>query len=456
MMPLWTHHLLAILSFVLTLMFVSSILRSRLPPGSTIAWLLMICLLPYLGITLYLIFSGRKFKTRLNQKVSLYAATKDKVRNQSPIQRILRSSGVPNAKSNQRIELLPTGVAAFDRLTKLIQSAQKSVHITTFIFGNDNVGKALVEELTKRATAGVDVRILLDSVGAAMVSHPSFASFKRAGGKTAYFMPILHLPFRGRTNLRNHRKLMVVDGKIAVLGGMNLAEEYLGPTDVSTRWVDLGATIEGDCVPDIEDIFLQDWAFATRSKDRAFSETSNSPRDQHVAQVVASGPDVPNDPLYDVLLSAINEAKNQVRVVTPYFIPDESLTKALELASKRGVNVDILIPRKSNHRLADWARGSFIRQLDAAGVHFSYYPRMIHAKAIMVDRSLAILGSANFDMRSLLLNYELGLIIYSDDTLKAVEEWLLKRQIEASPLTIKAAYWTELVEGIGRVLGPLL
>ena len=459
MMPLWIHNLLSTLSFLLTLVFVSSILRARRASGSTLAWLLLICIIPYFGIPFYLLLSGRKFKTRLAKKAKIYQIAKSLAaqKNLSTTEKILRASGVAGVKNNQQIQLLETGETAYKKLLELIRGAQKSIHITTFIFGNDPVGRSIVEELTARALAGLEVRVLVDSLGATLIRHPSFTDFKRAGGKIAYFMPVLHLPFKGRSNLRNHRKLMVVDTKFAILGGMNLAQEYLGPKKDVQRWVDLALYLDGDCVGDIEDVFLKDWAFASDEKNAlAPLAHSKSTSGRFLAQVVASGPDAASDPLYDVLLSSINDAKDSIWIASPYFIPDESLTKALELAVKRGVAVRLLIPRHSNHRLADLARGSFIRQLKAIGANILFFPRMIHAKVFLVDHSIAILGSANFDMRSLLLNYELGVAIYSQVVLIEVERWLEEKKSEASESLPQAGFFREIAEGVGRVIGPIL
>ncbi|PWU12241.1 MAG: cardiolipin synthase [Bdellovibrio sp.] len=462
MIPLWAHHLLSTLSFLLTLAFVSSILRSRRAAGSTVAWLFVICLIPYVGIPMYLFFSTRKFTTRLRKKTKIYHSASpgesaEVALSLPPIQRILHASGVPEAKPNRQIALLPSGVDAYNKLMELIRGARQSIHLTTFVFRNDPVGAAVVEALAERAAAGLDVRVLVDSLGATMIRHPSFNQLTRAGGKIAYFMPILHVPLQGRTNLRNHRKLLVVDGKTAVLGGMNIAQEYLGPTELPDRWVDLALHLEGGCVNDLQEIFLQDWAYANRGRDSEGRDSyERGPQgDSFLAQVVASGPDVAGDPLYDVLLSAINEAKTSVWVVTPYFIPDESLAKALELAAKRGVGVHIVIPKKSNHRLADLARGSFVRQLES-GIEFGLFPRMIHAKVVLIDEKFAILGSANFDMRSLLLNFELGLAVYSKEVVVAVEQWIREKHRETTHDFAKANFWRDLAEGIGRVIGPIL
>jgi cardiolipin synthase len=403
----------------------------------------------------YLFLSTRKSKTATVQfEVNSERLPGNQL---SSTQKILLHSGSPGAQENQEIELLPTGVAAYEQLMALIRGARRSIHVTTFIFGKDQVGLAVVDALSEKAKEGVDVRVLVDSLGATLIRHPSFKRYQQMGGKIAYFMPIFHLPFRGRTNLRNHRKLMVVDGERALVGGMNLAQEYLGPTADPKRWVDLAVSVKGGCVQDLKEIFLRDWAYAHRAEFKKSREPYRASQGgKLLAQVVASGPDVEGDLLYDVLLSAIHESKKNIWIVSPYFIPDEGLTKALDLAVKRGVSVQIIIPERSNHFLADLARGSFIRDLHSVGVQIAFYPKMIHAKVVMIDQTLAIVGSANFDMRSLLFNYELGLVIYSQPSLKDLEKWIQEQQDETGSEFPPANFWRDLVEGIARIIGPIL
>lgn len=376
----------------------------------------------------------------------------------SGIQRILSQAGLPESKGNQFIELVKNGEEAFAKNLDLIQNAKKSVYVTTFILGNDPVAKAIIESLTEKAALGVDVRILVDSLSSMLLGQTSLAKFKKSGGKVTYFMPFFHLPFKGMFNLRNHRKLLIVDGQSSILGGMNLTQDYMGPGPNEKMWTDFALKIEGACVSDLQNIFLQDWNFATENTDPPYFQESNIQSNEHgqFAQVIASGPDVVGDPLYDILLSSIYLAKYEIQIVTPYFIPDESLAKALELAAKRGVKVQILLPRTSNHLLADLARGSFIRQLESAGVKFNFYVDMIHAKAVLIDNCHGIFGSANFDMRSLLINYELGLLVYDDAILKQVKKWIeicLVRSTQGYP---KENFWLQVTEGIGRIFGPFI
>jgi cardiolipin synthase len=307
---------------------------------------------------------------------------------------------------------------------KIIQEAKSSLYLETFIFSHDEVGHLVLEALTAKSQEGVEVKILLDSLGAMMPGHPSFKKFKAAGGEISMFMPLIHKPFQGSANLRNHRKLVVADDQIAMIGGMNIALEYMGPTLSQDRWVDLAMTIEGPLVPQLKAVFLFDWSFAHHQE----SELKDPPRskgvhDQHLAQLVMSGPDIKTDPIYELLLTALYSAKQRVWITSPYFIPDESLAKAIELAARRGVDVRLVVPKKSNHLLADFGRQTYLDQIHTAGAMIYYYPKMIHAKLTLVDDHYGFIGSANMDSRSLLLNYELGVCLYSSEDLKKLEKW---------------------------------
>ena len=430
------------------------------------AWLIVIILIPYVGIPLYLIFSNRKFRTKLQKKEALFVPQKiGYSENPDTVERILDNMGSPAAKINEQVSLLSTGQEAYFELTRLIEAATKTIHLTTFIFADDQVGRALLNLLTKRASEGIRVRVLLDSLGSTWVRNPSFKELKKHGGQLGYFMPFLHMPFRGRYNLRNHRKILVVDSQKAILGGMNIAEEYMGPQASTSRWVDLGLKIQGPSAFDLEGIFSKDWKFATGEDIGLTSHSgatagpapsASTNHDSNRVQIVASGPDVKGDPLYDVLLTLIFKARARIWIASPYFIPDESLAKALQLAAQRGLDVRVLVPEKSNHPMADLARGSYLKQIQSSGCQIRFLPRMIHAKAFLVDEEYALVGSANFDMRSLLFNYEIGALISSKDEVAGLEKWFSSQFSQAQEKLPSSGLWIDLAEGIGRVLGPLI
>jgi cardiolipin synthase len=220
-------------------------------------------IIPYVGIPIYIFLSGRKFTGKLGKKEAIFNFQKqNKTRSLGDVENLLASLGAPPARSNFSLSLILDGQEAYARIVEAISESKISIHLTTFIFANDIVGLEILRLLTEKARQGVSVKLLLDSLGAIWVRNPSLVEMKRAGGKVAYFMPFLHLPFRGRSNLRNHRKILIVDSKKALIGGMNIAQEYLGPTADSNRWVDLALGIQGPSVDDLETIFGKDWEFA--------------------------------------------------------------------------------------------------------------------------------------------------------------------------------------------------
>jgi cardiolipin synthase A/B len=469
--------LLAHFGFLLALVLLAGLLRQRRSPSSTIAWLLIILLLPYVGVPLYIIFGGRKVRRMAGRKLPIYhvsdAARSDDHGN--AVERLLASYGVPPARTGNRLELVTSGEMAYERVLELINDARSEIHITTYILGRDPGSRALVECLTRRAAAGVAVRLLIDDLGSWRVDRKFLARLTEAGAQVAFFMPVFSF-FRGRANLRNHRKLVIVDRRIALTGGMNLAWPYIGPPSTDGLWRDVSVVVEGPAVPDLEDLFESDWTFATRTLPKnpadeappaesdgsgGASVRAEPPRadgfDSSVVQVVASGPDVAGDPLYESLLALIFAAQSRIWIVTPYYVPDEMLARALGLAARRGVDVRLVVPFRSNHVSADLARASYLRDLHTAGGHVLLYtPVMLHAKAVVFDDQLAVIGSANMDMRSLLLNYEVALFVSSPANVEEVANWVRGLMADGQPDLPVPSWPRELAENVVRLLSPLL
>ncbi|MGD8366637.1 MAG: phospholipase D-like domain-containing protein [Desulfobacterales bacterium] len=454
-------HILPSLGFVLALLLLAHILREKRPPTSTLTWLMAIVFIPYVGVPLYLVFGGRKMLRRADSKPAL------KTDGGAPliapdaggVRMLAAEGGVFPASTGNRIALLPEGEQAFRTILDLIGSARRSIHVATFILGKDETGRAIVEALARKASQGCEVRLLLDALGSVKVSRKFLAPLLSAGGQAADFMPMIHLPFRGRANLRNHRKMLICDDRAAVIGGMNLASEYMGPRDFPGRWRDLSLLVEGPVVEDIAGVFRSDWGFASKSPLEA---PSNAVRDAAtepggIAQLVASGPDVANDSLRNAILTEIFMAKRRIWAVTPYFVPDELLLEALCIAIRRNVDVSIITPKKSNHLLADIVREGYLTRIqEAGGAVRLYEPRMLHAKAILVDDTIAMVGSANMDMRSLLLNYEIALCSYDREAIGQLESWMRGLVERCSPRALPPRSTFGLVESVGRLFAPLL
>jgi len=361
--------------------------------------------------------------------------------------------------------LLTDGQTAYVELIRCIREAEHSIHIATFILGRDEVGMEIVRLLAERARAGVRVRLLLDAFGCFMTSRGFVEPLRAAGGEVAKFMPVAMLSTRHSANLRNHRKIAVFDHCTAIVGGHNIARDYMGPKAWAKRFDDFGAVITGPAAALLNEVFLADWAFA--SGDRVENLNAEFPRECPLAvghgdlQVITSGPDVEGDPLYEGLVSMIQEAERSIWIITPYFIPDEVLQRSLLVKARAGKDVTIIVPRHSNHAITDYARRQYLRELHAAGARIMHYtPRMLHAKAMIIDDKYAVFGSANFDLRSLFVNFEIGIASYTPAETAPIRQWagqLLENCEEHDPRQQRRnRVLGNIAEEIGRLLAPLL
>lgn len=453
-------NIVAIAGFLLGVVLIAYILLQKRSFSGTIAWLLAVILIPYIGVPLYLIFGGRKIRREADKKDELGLIQHEvPQQNLGPIERLLRSYGHPPAEGGHNLVLCRTGEETYLELMKMLHSAEESIYLATFIFRKDKRGIEVLEVLSEKARAGVRVCLLLDGVGCLHTRGRFLRPLVKSGGQYAHFMPVFRHPFRGRTNLRNHRKIIVVDEKKVLSGGTNIGREYMGPVPYEGRWRDLAFTLEGPAVQHYTQVFRYDWHFASGQwlPEIKPERLSDMAKGQAIVQVVPSGPDVPNDALYDAILTAVFAAQERFWVVTPYFVPDDSLAQALVLAARRGVDVRIILPRRSNHLLPDLCRGIPLRELQRAGGKVLFFtPGMLHAKVVLMDHQVAILGSANIDYRSLLINYEIAMCVYSQPEIEDVETWIrmlfggCKEGIE------EAGLGRRLCESIVRILTPLL
>ena len=454
-------YLFLIGSFLLGILLIAHILLQKQSPSGTLAWLLAIVLMPYVGVPLYMLFGGRKQIKRAEKKERLGLDTSAAIPEEDACvtDRILRSYNIPGAQDGHRLTLCETGQQTFTELVRLIENAQKSIHISTFIFRPDAVGRLILSKLAEKADAGVSVRLLMDGVGSLHTRPRHLRKLTDAGGKIAWFMPVLHRPFRGRGNLRNHRKIVVTDYKTVLAGGANIGAEYIGPTPLSGRWRDLAFVLEGPTVRHWDEVFCRDWEFASGETPALPPEETRrcEPVGQAVVQFVPSGPDMDGDALYDAILSMIFAAKRRLWVVTPYFVPDEPLCQALMLAARRGVDVRVMLPQRSNHVLADVVRGNWLRQIQQAGGLIMFFNKgMMHAKVLLMDDETAVLGSANMDIRSLFLNYESAVFLYSPDQVEHVAAWIEQQATHCVCGIGDAGLVRTLAESVARLAAPLL
>jgi len=455
------RHIASVAGFALGLFLCLRLVRQRQRPSVTFAWLLVTLLVPYVGVPLYVLFGGRKLRGAFPARPVAPPGAPPPGAPPPGVEGLLVREGQLAARDGNAIEWLLDGGTAYRRLFAELERAQRSIRVATFILARDATGRALVELLARKAAAGVEVHLLLDALGSLGARGRFLAPLRRAGGHVASFLPVLPLHRRWSANLRNHRKLVVIDGELGWTGGMNFAEEYLGAGPDAGRWIDGSLFVRGPAVDDLLAVFASDWRLATGAD---LPPLATGPVGAERvpgaarAQVVATGPDTQGDALSDAVLAAMVEARARIWLVTPYFIPDEALTRALALQARLGRDVLLILPQKSNHRLADLARAKTLRDLAAAGVRVRCVPqRMLHAKAMVFDGALAVFGTANLDLRSLYLNFELSLFLHSAAEVRDLAAWMETLERDTVPLARdKPRFLERTLADFAALAAPLL
>ncbi len=414
-------------------------LHQRRHPSAAIAWVMGILIFPCLTLPLYLAFGSRKQLAA--DQVSLLRGPP--VSGKSPpstaarVRQLGRAMGLPDPAGYENLNIHADGSQALQALRRLIDAAVRSLDVCTFLLGRDALGHELAEQLKRRAREGLRVRLMIDGIGIYMGGYPDLKGFREAGVEVVRFVPPFRSPLRGRTNLRNHRKMLLADGERLWCGGRNLAAEYFegdsAPVLGTAPWIDLSFDLSGGLAVQAAHQFEQDWAFATeRAAPAPLPDVVGEVPGACLAQLVASGPDRRDDTIHTLLISACFTSQRRILAITPYFVPDAALLTALTLAARRGVEIDLVLPARSNHRLADFVRHRALRDLVFSGARVWMHPRMVHAKAVVIDEELALTGSANLDGRSLFLNYELMVAFYERRAIRAFARWIEARRREAA------------------------
>lgn len=459
----------------------------RRNPASTWAWLLVLLFIPILGFIVYMIFGRNskrekmfREKEKYDQEVyykylfhDVHSAEKVKLQKEfienkgklvdaeyvTDLAHLHLNSGNWMTFNNQ-VEYFNNGKDKFESLVQDIRNAKKFIHLEYYIWRGDRLGTRLVEELTKKAAEGVEVRILYDGIGNARLPKYFFDKFHDAGGYTAAFLP----RFVVRLNYRNHRKLAIIDGEIGYIGGFNVGDEYLGIMKRYGPWRDTHLRFRGDAIDQMQMRFIKDWNFTAKNGIIQLSEKYFPKRPQFDGvrtQIVSSGPDTQWKNVRNGYFKMINEAESHVYLTTPYFVPDDGIFEALRVAALSGLDVRIIIPGNPDHFFVYWASMSYLGELLEAGVKvYQYEKGFIHAKVLTIDGTVASVGSANMDIRSFDLNFEVNAFMYDEVITKVLEEDFINDLRCCVEITKewyhRRRWWFKVHEAIARLISPML
>lgn len=478
-MPEWTPTFGLVAGYLVSLILIPCVLMTkRRPPHSSIAWILMITLLPYLGGVLFLFFGVNRVERRKQMRqaatrslarqlpsLSEYALAADQPLGEleARLMRLVHhADGMVSTRGN-RVQVIADTNVTLRRIEEAILAAQESIHLEYYIWRPDATGTRLRDLLVAKARAGVRVRFLYDGFGSLWLTRAFLRPMRDAGIHVASFLPGQSLRERWSINLRNHRKVVVVDGRVGFTGGMNIGDEYLGRNKKFGYWRDTHLELYGPAVLQLQHVFAEDWYYAT-GEELVAAERHPAPGTNGgdvCAQVVSGGPDRAWPTFHALMFTAINEARERVILTTSYFVPTDALVLALETAAWRGVRVRLLLAGRSAHYWTVLAGRSYYDTLLDAGVEIHEYRRgILHSKTLTVDGRWSFVGTPNFDARSLLLNFEVGVSLF-DSSLAAELDAQFEGDLRHSR-QIRAEHWRRrplrsvLSENVCRTFAPVL
>ncbi|MDN5202929.1 cardiolipin synthase [Fulvivirgaceae bacterium BMA10] len=457
------------------------IIFERGKPSKTIAWILVLVLFPLIGMLLYLYFGRNYRKNKIFsrkgladfERIDLLSKNQiedlsgqhfnnSKIFGKINIIKLLLNNSKALLTENNEVEILNNGEATFDSILDELRNARDHIHLEYYRFRNDKIGRKIKRILIQKAQQGVQVRVIYDKVGSWSLDRRFLRGLRKRGVEIVAFMPIRFPFFANKVNYRNHRKIIVVDGKIGFVGGINIADKYVEGDPELGFWRDTHLKIVGDAVHSLQAIFLTDWYFSSEKivqGDQFFPKHDVAIKS--LVQITASGPDSDWASIMQAYFSAITTADHYIYISTPYFMPNESILTAIKTAALSGVDVKIVLPGRSDLFLYDWSSNSYIEELLEAGVNIYVYRKgFTHSKLLMVDGIFCSVGTANMDVRSFDQNFEVNALVYDTNITTQLEK-LFMEDIENSEKIIldnfqRRPFIKKLQESIGRIFTPLL
>ncbi|MCF6136855.1 cardiolipin synthase [Pseudalkalibacillus berkeleyi] len=481
--PYWENWILGVLSifFTFSALFIGIVifLENR-HPSQTLTWFVVLAAFPLLGFFFYMLFGRNYRKKRMfDQKALKDEEAFSRFEQNRPIdddqmklmgdhQRLLFKLAQKLGKSpisfNTDTQILTNGKETYEYILNALRNAKEHIHMEYYIVRDDGIGTQIQNVLLEKAREGVEVRFLYDAVGSWKLSREYINTLKEAGVQAIPFLPVKLPLLNNKINYRNHRKIVVIDGNVAFVGGLNIGDEYLGLNKAYGFWRDTHLMVKGEAVRSLQLIFLQDWYSMTGETLLEPNYLSPEFPKEEVyggVQMISGGPDHQWDIIKKLFFSMIVSAKQSIWITSPYFIPDEDILNALRVAALSGIDVRLLFPAKPDKKLPFHASRSYFPSLLEAGVNiYEYQKGFLHSKMIIVDSELASIGTANMDMRSFHLNFEVNAFLYRTKSTQRLVEDYLNDIKDATPIqhdTFKnRKFYYKVIESTSRLLSPLL
>jgi len=467
----------AAVDIVLLVFVIPWILSLKREATSAIAWCLLVILVPLFGVLLFVLFGYQSVNRPLRRKrehrqryrrvgetppVEAPAVDPQADADYEGLGRLATRLDASPPVSGNDVQFYHEGRSAFEAVMAAVRSATHHVHLEFFIFRDDHLGRRVLDLLAQKAKQGVEVRLLTDGIGARRFRPAQAQGLVDAGGKLASFLPVSLLRRRVQINLRNHRKIVIVDGRVAFTGGLNVGDEYVSDSPRFGYWRDTFLRLEGPAVVPLHRVFVEDWDFATGESLKGSGYFPPQPHvGDAVAQVIASGPDQEHWSIREVFFASMLRARKRLWVTTPYYVPDQAVRNAMALAALSGVDVRLIIPKFPDHWITFFAGRYYLPELLAAGVKVYQYSRgFVHAKVLLVDGRWGSVGTANIDNRSLLLNFEVSCLFHSTREIARLETQFqedLADSVRLDPKVFAArSFAGRLLENVCRLFAPVL
>lgn len=457
------------------------ILLGKKRPEKTLSWILILIIFPPLGLILFILLGrnwkvntlDKKSRQRVSNLITPSLLNKCNISNEfQPIINLLVSNSHSPLFVNNTITILDGGVRKFEVLKNKLLKAKDHIHLEYYIVKNDKIGNEIKDILIMKAKEGVKIRFIIDKMGSIKLSYKYIKDLKESGVDVAFYSYIL-APFlryiNTQINYRNHRKIVVIDGTTAFLGGINIGDEYLGLGKLGD-WRDCHIMIEGDCVLGLQSVFLDDFSSIKKYNNEQISTLSNI--DNYFKnhkfngdipmQIIKSGPDSEYPSILQCFIKMISTAKKSINIITPYFIPTEGLMDSLKIASLSGIKVSLIFPKKADHFTVNRASQTYLAELVKAGakVYLFNDSGFIHSKILTVDEKICTIGTANMDIRSFELNYEINTLIYDEGITQEFNKIFADLLISCSEFNLKKyeskSLTNKLIDGISRLLSSIL